>query len=142
MDNADVGQSRWEEINFAPAAASGGANYGWNVLEGPDCFSPAVGCTEPQDYVPPVAYYDRDLGVSVTGGYVYRGLGNPRLQGRYVYGDFGSGRIWGLSREGSTWVEEELAQTNFRISTFGEDEAGRLYVADYAAGNVYRIDAQ
>lgn len=92
--------------------------------------------------MPPVAYYDRDLGVSVTGGYVYRGLGNPRLQGRYVYGDFGSGRIWGLSREGITWVEEELAQTNFRISTFGEDEAGRLYVADYAAGTVYRIDAQ
>ncbi|WP_305042237.1 PQQ-dependent sugar dehydrogenase [Geoalkalibacter sp.] len=139
---ADVGQSRWEEINFAQAGTAGGANYGWNVLEGPDCFSPAVGCTEPPDYLPPVAFYGRELGVSVTGGYVYRGPDNPGLQGFYVYGDFGSGRIWGLSRAGGVWANELLAETDLNISTFGEDESGRLYLADYSGGRVYRIDEQ
>lgn len=137
---ADVGQNDWEEINFRAAAAAGGANFGWNILEGPDCYLPALGCVVPPAYVAPVAFYGHALGCSVTGGYVYRGPGNPGLQGRYLYGDFCSGRLWGLRRTGNDQVAELLSQTDFAISTFGEDEAGRLYVADYARGVIHRID--
>jgi glucose/arabinose dehydrogenase len=138
---ADVGQGRMEEIDFQAAASPGGANYGWNLFEGPACFIPAVGCLPPARYEPPAAFYDHSLGCSVTGGYVYRGpSGNPGLQGLYIYGDFCSGRLWGLQRVGSVWENRVLTETPFSISTFGEDEAGRLYLADYGAGTLYRID--
>ena len=138
---ADVGQNIWEEINFQAAGAAGGANYGWNIFEGPDCFSPAGGCVEPPAYSAPIAFYNHDLGCSVTGGYVYRGPGNPGLQGVYLFGDFCSGRLWSLRPTATSWTMELLTQTNFSISTFGEDESGALYVADYASGAIYRIDA-
>lgn len=139
---ADVGQSAWEEIDFQAAGTAGGANYGWNLLEGPACYSPAVGCVAPPLYSAPVAYYGHDFGCSVTGGYVYRGPGNPGMQGIYFYGDFCSGRVWGLRRIGIGWQAELLQQTALAISSFGEDEAGRLYVADYTTGTIYRIDEQ
>ena len=139
---ADVGQSAWEEIDFQAAGTAGGANYGWNLLEGPACYSPAVGCVAPPLYSAPVAYYGHDFGCSVTGGYVYRGPGNPGMQGIYFYGDFCSGRVWGLRRIGIGWQAELLQQTALAISTFGEDEAGRLYMADYTTGTIYRIDEQ
>jgi glucose/arabinose dehydrogenase len=139
---ADVGQSAWEEINFQAASAVGGANYGWNLFEGPACFAPAVGCVPPPAYSAPVAFYGHDLGCSVTGGHVYRGPGNPGMQGIYFYGDFCSGRLWGLRKVGSVWQAELVGQTGLGISTFGEDEAGRLYLADYTTGIIYRIDQQ
>jgi glucose/arabinose dehydrogenase len=139
---ADVGQSAWEEINFQAAGTAGGANYGWNLIEGPACYSPAVGCVPPSGYSAPVAYYGHDLGCSITGGYVYRGPGNPGMQGIYFYGDFCGGRLWGLRKVGTGWQADLLEQTGFAISTFGEDEAGRLFVADYATGTIYRIDEQ
>ena len=139
---ADVGQSAWEEINFQAAGTAGGANYGWNLLEGPACYSPAVGCVPPSRYSAPVAYYGHDLGCSVTGGYVYRGPGNPGMQGIYFYGDFCGGGLWGLRKAGTGWQAGLLEQTGFAISTFGEDEAGRLFVADYTTGTIYRIDEQ
>lgn len=139
---ADVGQNRWEEINFQLAGTGGGANYGWNILEGPECLSSVARCVEPPDYSAPVAFYGHDLGCSVTGGYVYRGPGNAQLQGRYLYGDFCSGRIWALQRSGEVWEQALLDQTTFSISAFGEDEEGRMYVADYATGTIYRLDLQ
>lgn len=139
---ADVGQNTWEEINHQAAAAPGGANYGWNILEGAACFSPAVGCLPPPAAVAPVAVYDHSLGCSVTGGYVYRGPGNPGLQGLYFYGDFCSGRIWGLGQGTAGWENRLLADTDLLIASFGEDEAGRLYLADYGSGTVLRIDQQ
>lgn len=139
---ADVGQNRWEEINHQPVGADGGVNFGWNILEGPDCFNPVAGCVEPPNYAPPVAFYNHDSGCSVTGGYVYRGPGNVALQGRYLYGDFCNGRIWGLEQVAADWENTELALTGFSISAFGEDEEGRLYLADYTAGIIYRIDQQ
>lgn len=139
---ADVGQNRWEEINFQPAGTGGGANYGWNILEGPDCLDSVGGCVEPAGYAAPVVFYDHDLGCSVTGGYVYRDPANALLQGRYLYGDFCSGRIWALQRSGNVWEQTLLDQTPYSISVFGEDEAGRLYVADYATGTIYRLDVQ
>jgi glucose/arabinose dehydrogenase len=136
----DVGQGSIEEIDFQPAASLGGENYGWNILEGPACFLPAVGCVPPAGYVPPVAFYDHTLGnCSVTGGYVYRGPGNPGMQGRYFYGDFCSGRVGALRQVGNVWENQLIADTTFSISSFGEDEAGRLYLADYG-GTIFRID--
>lgn len=76
----------------------------------------------------------------VTGGYVYRGPQNLALQGRYLYGDFCSGRIWGLRQLGGNWENLLLADTDWLISSFGEDEMGRLYLADYGSGTLYRID--
>jgi glucose/arabinose dehydrogenase len=138
----DVGQAAWEEINWQPGLAPGGDNYGWNTLEADACFNPPTGCLPPANYVAPVASYAHSLGSAVTGGYVYRGPGNPGLQGIYFYGDFGSGRIWSLQPTGSGFTNQLLNDTAFSISTFGEDEAGNLYLADYATGTIYRIDQQ
>ena len=127
---ADVGQSTLEEVNFQPASSTGGENYGWRLKEGTRCFNPTSNC-DPGGLVDPVAEYGRGLGTTVTGGYVHRGV--------YYYGDFGSGRIWGLRRDGGSWVSQELLGTGLNISTFGEDEAGNLYLADYGSGRTYRV---
>jgi hypothetical protein len=73
---------------------------------------------------------------------VYRGQEFPDLQGIYLYGDFCTGRIWGLRRSGSSWETSLLLDSSFSISTFGEDEAGNIYVADYSSGTIYKIVAQ
>lgn len=131
---ADVGQNKLEEINFQPAASKGGENYGWKAFEGTSRYS----AVEAKNHVPPVAEYGRDAGCSVTGGHVYRGQAIPALVGRYLYGDYCTGRIWALGRSGDRWVNRELAQTSYRISSFGEDESGELYVVDHG-GAVHRI---
>ena len=71
---------------------------------------------------------------------MYRGSRYPSLRGIYFYGDFGSGRIWGVQRSGNQWVNRELLHTNLSVSTFGEDEAGELYVANHG-GDIYLIAA-
>lgn len=137
---ADVGQNMREEIDFQPAGSGTGENYGWNIMEGSLCFL-APGICSSSGLVLPVAEYDHSAGdCSVTGGYVYRGS-NPSLRGTYLYGDFCSGRIWGLRRNGNLWENRLLLDSALLISTFGEDEAGELYVADYGTGAVYRIIA-
>jgi len=136
---ADVGQSTREEINFQPAGSGTGANYGWNTMEGSLCFL-TPSCSS-AGLTLPVAEYDHSSGdCSVTGGYVYRG-GSPSLRGTYLYGDFCSGRIWGLRHTGIAWENRLLLDSTLLISTFGEDEGGELYVADYAAGAIFRISA-
>jgi len=136
---ADVGQSAREEINFQPAGSGTGANYGWNIMEGSLCFL-LPSCSS-AGRILPVAEYDHSGGdCSVTGGYVYRGS-TPALQGAYLYGDFCSGRIWGLRRSGVAWENRLLLDSTLQISTFGEDESGELYVADYATGGIFRISA-
>ncbi|MCM2358090.1 MAG: PQQ-dependent sugar dehydrogenase [Geobacteraceae bacterium] len=136
---ADVGQDLFEEVNFQPAAGSGGENYGWNIMEGLHCFgNPA--CSQ-AGLTLPVAEYSHEAGnCSVTGGFVYRGTRFPALQGIYLYGDFCSGRIWGLRRNGAAWESRLLLSTTLLISSFGEDEAGELYLADFGAGDIYRVD--
>jgi len=137
---ADVGQSMREEINFQPSGSGTAANYGWNIMEGSLCFLNPGLCSS-AGLTLPVAEYDHTLGnCSVTGGYVYRGS-TPSLRGTYLYGDFCSGRIWGLRHSGVSWENRLLLDSNLLISTFGEDEAGELYVADYGAGSIYRISA-
>ena len=113
---ADVGQDRLEEVNVVQA----GMNYGWNLMEGSDCFS-IDPCDRPGLELP-VAEYDHTEGCSVTGGYVFRGRGMPSLQGAYVYGDFCSGKIWGLRYDGHVVTEQMLlADSNLNITSFGED---------------------
>ncbi len=133
----DVGESSWEEIDFQPAASTGGANYGWRILEGNHCFNPPTGCTPPAHYSAPVAEYSHTFGCAVTGGYVYRGPGSPSMQGMYFYGDYCSGRIWGLENGGTGWQTQQVAQAAINISSFGEDQAGNLYVADLTSGTIF-----
>ena len=88
----------------------------------------------------PVAEYDHSKGdCSITGGFVYRGTGSAVLQGIYLYGDYCSGRIWGLRRNGAAWENKLLLETSLQISTFGEDEAGNVYVADFGSGDIYKV---
>jgi len=136
---ADVRQETREEINFQPSGSGAGTNYGWNTMEGSLCFL-LPSCSS-AGLTLPVAEYDHSSGdCSVTGGYVYRGS-TPSLRGTYLYGDFCSGRIWGLRRNGLTWENRLLIDSTMQISTFGEDESGELYVADYATGEIFRITA-
>jgi glucose/arabinose dehydrogenase len=136
----DVGQGEWEEINFQPAGSSGGENYGWNVLEGPQCYPSGSNCTPPANYSPPVASYNHTDGCSVTGGYVYRGSTQVPLQGTYFFADFCTGKIWGLQRQGSAWAVQELDDSAYNISSFGEDQSGELYVVDHT-GTIYHLKA-
>ena len=138
---ADVGQGAFEEVHVERAGTGGGKNYGWNIMEGSSCFEPRRGC-EQQGLELPIAEYDHSQGCSITGGMRYRGTGVPAFGSTYFYGDFCSGRIWGLAEEeGGTWRATELLETNASISSFGEDEAGELYLTDLTRGGVYRLAA-
>ncbi len=135
----DVGQGSREEINFQSAASGGGENYGWRVMEGTLCYNPSSNCNQ-SGKILPVAEYDHTLGCSVTGGYVYRGTRFPSLSGYYFYGDFCSGRLFSLrNNPGLGWESAQLLDTSYTISTFGEDEQGELYLADYSGGKIYQL---
>ncbi len=135
---ADVGQNEWEEIDFQPAKSRGGENYGWNVMEGSHCFRTKQ--CDTKGLVLPVAEYPTTRpDCSITGGYVYRGKEFPKLAGIYLYGDFCSGRIRGLRKNGDRWETTILLEQKISISTFGEDEAGNIYVADYDTGDIYKV---
>ena len=137
---ADVGQGNWEEINLQPAGSAGGENYGWNVMEGTHCFPPGANCDADSLVLPVLEYANADGHCSVTGGYRYRGEALANLQGAFVFGDYCSGTIWAASEDSDgDWISEVLLETGFRIATFGEDEAGELYVADHGGGAIYRL---
>lgn len=138
---ADVGQGEYEEIHFQPATAGSGKNFGWNTMEGTHCFSPRSECDQ-QGLELPVAEYDHSQGCSVTGGIRYRGAAVPAFGSTYFYGDFCSGRIWGLNEEaGGAWRSTELLESGRSISSFGEDEAGEIYLTDLSDGGLYRLVA-
>lgn len=141
---ADVGQNDREEVNFQPSNSPGGENYGWRLMEGTQCFDPSSGCNDGTLNLP-VLEYNHSSGCSITGGYRYRGFRNPGLEGVYFYGDFCSGRIWGVQDdENGTWSGNELLDTNLRITTFGEDEDGEIYLAHFSSpdGTIYRLVTQ
>lgn len=135
---ADVGQDQWEEINFQPVSSAGGENYGWNAFEGTHVYS---GQPAASDVVAPVLEYAHSNGrCSVTGGYVYRGERIPALQGIYLYGDWCTGTIWSAQRDaGGLWQALVSLESGRSISSFGEDEAGELYLVDYG-GEVLRFE--
>lgn len=135
---ADVGQNAWEEVNFQPADSEGGENYGWPIWEGTHENERRPGVTL-DDPVFPVAEYPLDGNCSVTGGYVYRGDSFPGLVGLYVFGDYCSGKIWGLRNVDGQWRMSEVLDTDRSISSFGVDEAGEIYVVDHG-GVVLRVD--
>ena len=132
---ADVGQNQWEEVD----RMANGGNYGWNTYEGDVCFDGP--CDPDTDAVIfPVWVYNHSLGCSITGGYVYRGSEVPELAGRYVYGDYCSGRIWALTDIGlGEFENEQLGVGTFsNLTSFGEDAAGELYFVRQN-GRVYRF---
>ena len=134
----DVGQSSWEEIDIIAK----GANYGWNIMEGSHCYSPATGCNQ-SGLTLPVVEYDHSQGCSVTGGYVYRGDQIPSLQGYYIYGDYCSGNIWALAYNGSVVTENILlVDSGLSITSFGEDLAGNLYILDRQGGIYTLVQAE
>lgn len=139
----DVGQADREEVNYQPATG-GGENYGWKMMEGTLCRDNQQGCAPsvpPCDdpaYTPPILEYAHGSGdCAVIGGYVYRGSRMPHLDGVYFYGDFCTGRIWAAERSGETWQAQTLAPRRQRLSCFGEDFEGELYLA--AGNTVYRL---
>lgn len=138
---ADVGQNQYEEVNFQPAASAGGENYGWSVTEGLHCFT-QPGCST-TGFTLPVAEYDHSGGggCSVSGGFVYRGTRWPAAKGIYFYGDYCNGNVWGLRRVSGQWQSTLLATTGYRISTFGEDQNGEVYVANHGTGDIYLLAA-
>ncbi|MFB8752565.1 PQQ-dependent sugar dehydrogenase [Streptomyces parvulus] len=134
----DVGQSEWEEIDWAPADSKGGENYGWSQMEGTHPFR---GGTEPANHVPPVHEYDRTgLGCSVTGGYVYRGQAVADLVGQYVYSDYCDGTLRSLEIEnGRVTAEHDLGVSGGEVVSFAQDGDGELY-ALAIGGTVWRLD--
>ncbi len=131
---ADVGQNDWEEVN----RVSLGGNYGWNDREGAHCFDPPANCAN--NFAEPVAEYDHGQGQSITGGYVYRGSNIANLVGRYVFGDFVSGRLFAVDVDSTpTVTATEIGDTSFGISTFGRDQDGELYVVNYNNGSLHRL---
>ena len=130
---ADVGQNLYEEVNIIEK----GRNYGWDVMEGLHCYEPNTGCNG-TGLTSPVWEYSHNFGISITGGFVYRGTLAPPLEGRYVFADYGTGRIWALAWDGSTAQVEEIMDTSLAISSFGVDEQQELYALAFN-GSIYRF---
>ena len=130
----DVGQDTYEEIDVVTR----GADYGWNVMEGFQCYN-ASGCAT-AGLTLPVAEYDHSEGCSVTGGFVHRGAA-PDLRGVYFFGDYCTGRIWGLRLVGGRVVAlTQVLKASFQIGSFAQDRAGEVYVLQYGSpGGIYKI---
>lgn len=132
---ADVGQGAWEEVNKVTV----GGNYGWRCREGAHDYNSAgtplcAGAT----LIEPITEYDHSLGNSITGGYVYRGPQATNLTGQYIFGDFGSGRIWAIpSNATPTRAPTLLLDSSLSIASFGQGNDGGLYVVDYSG--LYRV---
>ncbi len=130
---ADVGQGALEEVDRVTL----GGNYGWRCFEGTN--NTGLACGSLPNRLPPIAQYGRSLGQSTTGGYVYRGSAITSLVGRYIFGDFVSGRIFSIA--GTTQPTLTLTSgfaSGLSISSFGEGNDGELYVVHYG-GELYRI---
>ena len=136
---ADVGQNQWEEISVI-TTGDAGANLGWNVMEGSECFRESS-CDQ-ADLVLPIHAYSHELGCSITGGYVYRGSAIPEFAGSYFFGDYCSGRVYsftysgGRARDLVDWSEKWGRVGD--ITSFGVDSDGELY-ATVAAGRLLKF---
>ncbi|MEZ4728693.1 MAG: PQQ-dependent sugar dehydrogenase [Caldilineaceae bacterium] len=137
---ADVGQNRFEEINFAASGNNGGANYGWRCYEGATAYN-TTGCQPAGSYVAPLHVYNRNQGdCSVTGGYVYRGSVYPNLNGHYFFSDFCNKTIRSISGAPDNTVITAWSANGGGSNpiTFGQDQQGELYVG-YFSGEIYQI---
>jgi len=135
----DVGQDKFEEVDHL-TPSQGGANLGWNIMEGTHCFMPSTGCSM-AGLTLPIFDYDHTQGdETVIGGHVYHGTKMPALAGAYMFGDFISGRMWALTFSGSSPTRTFLFNTAANdVSSIGRDQLGELYVARYSSGAVSRI---
>ncbi len=138
---ADVGQQEWEEVNVSPSAegAGKGLNFGWNVMEGPECFLDSS-CDQGAFELPVLSYSHSD-GCSITGGFVYRGAAIPALQGHYFYSDYCQGWVRSFRFENGSAVDQFQWPTlapGSNVPGFGRDAAGELYVMS-TAGVVFKI---
>ena len=134
---ADVGQDEGEEINRIEK----GGNYGWNVKEGSHCYEPREGCQLPTG-IDPIFEYSHSQGLSITGGFVYRGIKIEELKGSYLYGDFVNGRIWALKLDEAqrkAVANTLLMDTRHLISSFGVDAEQEILVVDHR-GAILRLD--
>ncbi len=134
----DVGQNVWEEIDYVKAPMPKAIlNFGWNIMEGNHVYKSA---TTSDSLIAPIAEYDHGAsgGCSVTGGYVYRGKEIPELNGLYFYGDYCTGFVWTLKQTQGKWQNDLFLRTRFRMSSFGEDVNGELYLVDHG-GAVYKL---
>ena len=132
----DVGQSQREEIDIADK----GKNYGWNIMEGTLCYSPSSGCNETGLELP-VWEYSHDQGNAVIGGFVYHGALLADLDNAYIYGDYGSGKIWSLwYNAAGNLTNVLLADTNLAITSFGLDEKDELYMTAFD-GKIYTLNS-
>jgi glucose/arabinose dehydrogenase len=133
---ADVGQNRFEEVDIV----SRGDNLGWNVREAEHCFEPAEGCAT-EGMVDPIWSYGRDEGISITGGHVWTAPGE--LSGMYVFGDYGSGRLWAMQLPDTvSRVPDVIALGRFEglePTAFGVAPNGALWLCDFGSDAVYRI---
>jgi glucose/arabinose dehydrogenase len=139
---ADVGQGQLEEINYQAVTSTGGENYGWDIMEGTDCYEPSVGCDQ-TGLVMPLYEYSHSAGrCSITGGYVYRGCAIPDLDGWYFYGDYCTGEVWRIIRLASGLYQgPEPIETisSFQLSSFGEDAYGELYLVELNTGIIRKL---
>jgi glucose/arabinose dehydrogenase len=136
---ADVGQDSFEEVDLVAA----GDNLGWKHREAAHCFEPKTGCPT-AGLVEPIFEYGRELGTSITGGYVYTGDTVEALRDKYLFADFTSGNIWALALPSAhlgakTGSARLLGKWPYLISAFGRDAAGEVYVADYSEGRIFRF---
>lgn len=131
----DVGQNAYEEIDVVEK----GGNYGWNVMEGNHCFEPRDGCNRTGLKLP-IHEYGRDEGISVTGGFVYRGPTVKSLEGKYIYADYATRRIWAIEHSDlSKPVNTLLLEADYNISSFGVDQNNELYLCGFD-GKIYRME--
>lgn len=138
----DVGQASYEEVDFQPASSTGGENYGWRIMEGNHCYNPKQDC-KTNGLVKPVMEYSHDLGCSITGGYVYRGSAYPWLVGQYIFADYCTGGVWAMARDATgAWQTRRVTTFDDTISSFGQDEAGELYVVGHNNGTIYKLTSQ
>ncbi len=134
----NVGEGRFEEVNYQPVSSKGGENYGRHITEGIHCYRP--GPSNARGLTRPVAEYPHSLGCAVVGGLVYRGSQSVQMQGIYFYAGFCSGRIWGLRRIGDNWQSALLYDAPFQITAIGEDEKGNPYVTNYIDGTILALE--
>jgi glucose/arabinose dehydrogenase len=132
----DVGQNRYEEVDLVPAGSHGGLDFGWSLYEGDHLYKAT---RRLPSFAWPIAEYSHAEGYAVIGGYVYRGAAYPAMRRLYVFGDYGSGRIWTLTHAATGWTRRLALRTDYRISTFGVDGSGELWVADRATGTLHRL---
>jgi len=135
----DVGQNKFEEIDFQPAASKGGENYGWRCYEANQPFN-SSGCDQNASLTFPVYSYPQDQECSVTGGYVYRGKTSSPFYGHYFFTDYCSDHIWTLHKKADQWIKQDYGQfSGNNFSTFGEDASGQIYVAGLSSKKIFKV---